>query len=102
MVRRCARASEFQRSGEIGFYAVRRHVHQSLAVDFSAICEVKKWRGSEEVALQDGRRNDGSVRAWISSQPGVKVEATGGNQWPGTCEAVRVSRAFSEHMKGKA
>jgi len=30
---------------------------------------------------QDGRRNDGSVRAWISNQPGVKVEATGGNQW---------------------
>ena len=43
---------------------------------------------SEAVWWQDGRRNDGSVRAWISSQPGVEVEAMGGNQWPWTSDCT--------------
>jgi len=29
----------------------------------------------------DKRRNDGQVRKWIASQPGVTVESVGGNQW---------------------
>eukprot|EP00931_Biecheleriopsis_adriatica_P046868 TRINITY_DN26966_c0_g1_i1.p1 TRINITY_DN26966_c0_g1~~TRINITY_DN26966_c0_g1_i1.p1 ORF type:complete len:1281 (-),score=213.30 TRINITY_DN26966_c0_g1_i1:39-3860(-) len=29
----------------------------------------------------DKRRNDGQVRKWIGSQPGVTVQTTGGNQW---------------------
>ncbi|CAE7277338.1 rluC [Symbiodinium necroappetens] len=44
---------------------------------------------------KDGRRNDGSVRAWISSQPGVEVEAMGGNQWPWTSDSDALRCASS-------
>jgi len=50
----------------------------------------------------DSRRNDGQVRKWIASQPGVSVESAGGNRWLVHLDMsiVHQSKKWEERRKG--